>query len=118
MNKRTILVEDVDVYGDGNYTDVRAAARWAICESCDGEGEVSQGWSWTAEEFAAEDDQFKEDYLMGRFDEPCKACRQTGKVLVLDERVAAPAVIKAVEEQREADYNYAAERAAEIRAGC
>jgi len=65
----------------------RHQVKWVICGSCEGNGKVgnpSFDQGWTSSEWAEEDDDFKEGYLAGEYDIPCRDCRSSGKVLVPD----------------------------------
>ena len=94
---------------------------WEICGVCSGEGKVvnpSIDAGGINPEVFADDPDFYEDYMSGRFDIPCNYCGGSGKVKVLD-------VDKLSDEEREdyyadleAERSFEAERLAEIRAGC
>ena len=60
--------------------------KWAICDSCRGEGKSSAYLgAFTSSEWADEDQDFQEDYMAGRYDRTCEECHGSGKV-----KVAAP----------------------------
>lgn len=57
---------------------------WAICSSCDGHGGSSAHLgSFTSEDWADQDPDFKEDYLAGAYDRPCPDC-DGGRVWIVD----------------------------------
>lgn len=71
-------------------------SRWEICGRCNGNGvhdhpAFSNGIS--SEDFA-EDEDFRHDYMSGRYDVPCTECAGTGKTLVPDEQRADPVVLE------------------------
>lgn len=48
---------------------------WEICSSCRGEGKSSAHLgAFTQDEWAREDDEFKQDYMAGFYDRPCEHC--------------------------------------------
>lgn len=57
--------------------------RWQICPACCGNGHCVNpnidAHGLTAEDFA-EDPDFAEDYFSGAYDQPCAACKGSGKV--------------------------------------
>lgn len=67
---------------DGEEITVKLPAHWQICHRCSGEGHTSRHLgSFTQDEWAQQDDEFKEDYIAGRYDIPCETCKGSGKVL-------------------------------------
>ena len=59
---------------------------WAICDLCRGSGGHSNRFgAYSADEWNEHDDEFRENYMSGRYDERCDDCNGSGKVLVLDE---------------------------------
>jgi len=88
----------------GEETEHSLPSRWDICGRCRGSGKhdhpaFSNGL--TQEDFA-EDPDFKEDYMEGRYDVSCSECGGTGKVLVPDEAAMNPEQLRllAVYEQQ------------------
>jgi RecJ-like exonuclease len=70
---------------DDEGLEIELPTRWEICDMCRGEGKESAYLgAFTSEDFA-EDYEFFEDYMAGRYDRTCEACRGTGKVKVVDE---------------------------------
>lgn len=89
----TITWEDDD--GVEHVTDVPAC--WEICSDCRGSGGSSAHLgAFSAEDWAAEDDDFRTDYLAGVYDQPCRGCGGSGKVQVPDHSA------KLTDEQRHA----------------
>lgn len=75
---------------------------WEICDACRGEGKSSAYLgAFTQREWAEEDEDFKSDYLAGRYDRPCEYCHGTGKVMVLDEERCPPDLLKMYIQQQE-----------------
>ena len=59
--------------------------KWEICAQCQGDGGSSAYLgAFTQDVWAEQDDEFKEDYIAGRYDRPCPACNGSGKVQVPD----------------------------------
>jgi hypothetical protein len=59
--------------------------RWEICTACDGEGTTQahiecDGGGFTSSEWADQDEDFKENYLAGRYARPCGSCGGRGSV--------------------------------------
>lgn len=82
------MSKDLILYKDDGSEKV-LPFRWAICGSCEGHGKTSRhvecdGGGFTSSEWAEQDDEFKEDYIRGRYDRPCASCSGTGKVKVAD----------------------------------
>ena len=60
---------------------------WEICEHCHGEGvhdnpNLHSVGGPGIEGLAEEDPDFREEYMSGMYDVPCKTCRGTGKVKI------------------------------------
>jgi hypothetical protein len=55
----------------------RKLSPWVICPTCEGDGRVDQLGVIVRDDFADEEWQ---DYLDGRYDEPCGLCEGSGKV--------------------------------------
>lgn len=68
---------------DGN--EVAIPAIWVICEACRGEGRSSAHLGDVTEWLRWEDEETREDYVQGRYDEPCGECSGAGKIKVADE---------------------------------
>lgn len=120
----------VPVYTNRDQIDVTFPARWAICPVCEGcatdrgasvecDGPYGEGGNgFTASEWADQDDDFKSDYLAGRYDRPCEACDGLGRVQAIDqdavtgwrERILLKAYRAQERDSRAVDAIHAAER--------
>jgi hypothetical protein len=120
----------VPVYTNRDQIDVSLPARWAICQACEGcatdrgaglecDGPYGEGGNgFTASEWADRDDDFKADYLAGRYDRPCAACDGLGRVQTIDdnavtgwrERILLKAYLAQERDSRAIDDIHAAER--------
>jgi hypothetical protein len=108
-----ILVEGEDEEGREVTTEI--PARYDVCGTCDGRGtHVNPSidrHGISAREFH-EDPGFREDYFSGVYDVTCNECAGRRVVLVpVDES-------KILADRWQDEYDYAAERAAEMRMGC
>lgn len=97
---------DPTIYDDDAQTEIKLPTRWEICGSCNGEGTTSRhvecdGGGFTGSEWADLDDDFKDDYLAGRFDRACDECSGSGKVKVPDFDRLTPEQRAAWEEQED-----------------
>ena len=78
------------IYGDRGEHQFRFPARWIICPDCEGCGTdrgasvECDGGGFTASEWAEQDDDFKADYLAGRYDRPCRPCKGKGRIMAVD----------------------------------
>lgn len=93
---------------------------WHICDTCKGEGGHSHRLGVISPETWWEDwdDDDRDNYLSGVYDQPCDLCRGTGKVRLMD-LDDAPADVRAWwEEDEKESYEYAATRYMEWMAGC
>lgn len=65
-------------------------AKWAICASCEGcatdrgRSVECDGGGFTSSEWADQDEDFRSDYMAGRYDQPCGYCTGLGRVQVID----------------------------------
>ncbi len=81
--------------------------RFEICPACEGCGTdrgrsvECDGGGFTSDEWAEQDEDFREDYLAGRYDQPC-GC-EAGKVRVPDYNKMTKAQITAWEAQQRDD---------------
>lgn len=91
------------IYTDENDEQHELPTRFEVCPSCQGHGTSSAYLgAWTASEWAQEDDEFKEDYLAGRYDRPCETCDGLRVVPLVDEEQCDPKLLKAYQDhQRE-----------------
>jgi RecJ-like exonuclease len=73
-------------------SEIELPIRWEICTRCEGCGTdrgasvECDGGGFTSEEWAEQDDDFKQDYLAGRYDRPCAYCDGSGKVQRADRK--------------------------------
>lgn len=104
---------------DGEVTRQRIRYIWVICDTCEGEGGHSRRFgAMTSEEFSEWDDDSREAYLSGRYDESCEACDGSGKVQELDTESLTEDARAWVEAYERAVYEAAEAEAAERRWGC
>jgi len=118
-------IDDMNYYNDPRTKDAPELpeglpTKWAICPVCDGKETVVNpsidSGGLTAEEFC-EDPDFREDYLTGVYDIPCKFCKGNGKLKVIDEDACDPETLREYQEDRQAEAESHAEHMAELRMG-
>ena len=103
-------------------SELELPTRWEICGVCQGNNVSTanvecDGGGFTSSEWAEQDEDFRDDYLAGRYDRPCPHC-EGGKVRVADLDRMTPEEIKEWNEQCESfDEMYAIE-CAERKMGC
>jgi hypothetical protein len=91
------------------------ALEWRICGQCHGEGTSSLYLgAYTASEFYEMDEDWRDDYMDGRFDRTCESCEGSGKVQEIREDWLAqhPAVQAELDEWYQTEAMYEAERRA------
>jgi hypothetical protein len=103
---------------DGN--EVELPWHWGVCPTCDGKGthvnpSIDAGGITGSD--MADDPEFFEDYMGGRYDVTCSQCGGRTTVPTPDHDRMTPEQREALESQQDADAAYDAERAAEIRMG-
>jgi hypothetical protein len=120
--------EEQDEYWERNDA-VEFPAKWVICYDCQGEGTTYLGWAskdqpaFTQEDFAYEGGDFQEEYMEGRYDRQCPACKDgSGKVKEINEDVIKAdsplgALLKQYHDKLKTDADHEAECAAEQRMG-
>lgn len=119
----TSLNIDISIFRNDEEEVLTVPARWAICPACEGcatdrgASVECDGGGFTASEWAEQDDDFKRDYLSGRFDRPCTHCKGLGRVQVPDLDALDPADRQAYEQSLRDDADYRALCAAERRMG-
>lgn len=116
MSKTPVLYCD-----DGSEIDL--PTKWEVCGSCEGRGTTSRhvecdGGGFTSSEWAEQDQDFREDYLAGRYDRACNACGGRTTVKVVDYDRMSPEQAAAYDSQLAADSYCRAEEMAERRMGC
>lgn len=88
MNKITVTI-----YSNTTEHEVSFPAKWVICPDCEGcatdrgRSVECDGGGFTASEWADQDEDFREDYMAGRYDQPCSYCKGLGRVQEIDEEV-------------------------------
>lgn len=118
----------VDAHFAGDDADEALVApapfMWAICICCAGHGRVDNpafSNGFTSSEWADLDGDERDAYMSGTYDVPCGACRGAGKVQLPDvARMTYPQKRRLAAQRRDERDRalYAAEAAAERRAGC
>lgn len=90
MADRNIIT--LTVYGNRGEHAFVFPAKWIICPECDGHATdrgrsvECDGGGFTASEWAEQDEDFRDDYIAGRYDQPCRPCEGTGKVHTVDRK--------------------------------
>ncbi len=117
----------VDIYTNRDAIEVSFPARWAICPACEGcatdrgRSVECDGGGFTSSEWAEQDDDFKEDYLAGRYDRPCEPCKGLGRVQVIERDEVRgwrmKLLLRAYDAQVRDNYDIDAMHAAERRMG-
>lgn len=114
--EHTFTPPDEDGNRDGEPITVELPAHWAICHTCQGDGKHSRALgSFTSDDWAELDDEWKEDYMAGRFDAICETCKGSGKVLEVDRDMCTTAEQKAALQSMDDDAEYEREARAERR---
>ena len=81
----------VDVYTNRDAIQVSFPARWAICPDCEGcatdrgRSVECDGGGFTASEWHEQDEDFREGYMRGDYDQPCGFCKGLGRIQIIDE---------------------------------
>lgn len=113
---------------NGDERELILPARFEICPACDGKSTSSRHVEcdncygepngFTADEWAEQDDEFKEDYLAGHYDRQCETCaKYPGRVLVVDREHADPVELNLYDAEMQEDAEYEAMCRAERRMG-
>ena len=85
----------IDFMKDQEDIDLTRHLTWGICPDCQGEGHTHlHSMVITADDFA-EDPDFYDDYMAGRYKTPCPANCQDGKVKVLELHYVTEAIQEA-----------------------
>ena len=112
----TIDLED----DDGEEESVTVALKYEVCPTCEGKGKhVNPSIDCdglTAEDFA-EDPDFREEYMSGRYDVTCYGCKGKRVVLELDRDNIAAELLARIDSMVEDRAHYERESAAERRMG-
>lgn len=85
MAKAPTLFKETE---DGDV-EIALPFRWEICGHCQGHGKTSEhvecdGGGFTSSEWAEQDEDFRHDYIAGRYDRASASCGGAGKVQVAD----------------------------------
>lgn len=78
------------IYTNRDQIDVKFPAKWAICPDCEGcatdrgRSVECDGGGFTSSEWAEQDEDFREDYMAGRYDRPCEFCKGLGRIQTID----------------------------------
>jgi len=114
---------EITIYTNETEVVHRVPYTWTICTSCSGHGTdrgasvECDGGGFTATEWSEQDDDFKQDYLSGVYDRPCRPCSGLGRVQTPDLDALDPKVRAAYEQQLSDDCDFRALQAAERRMG-
>lgn len=101
-------------------SEMELPTRWEVCPTCDGRGThvnpAIDAGGIDADMFA-EDPDFADDYLAGRYDVRCMECQGRTTVRVVNEDELTPDQLRQWHEQERSVYDMYAEMAAERRMG-
>ena len=114
--KITFTVEDED----GNEVDMTLPAKFEVCDRCHGRGSVDgNGFEGgiTGSEWSEMDQDDRESYMSGDYDEYCPECKGLRVVLHPDEDRADSEILKAYWQKLEADARYRSEERYQQRMG-
>lgn len=81
----------VSIYTNRDEIKVDFPARWAICPDCEGCGTdrgrsvECDGGGFTASEWNDQDEDFREGYMRGDYDQPCSFCKGLGRIQIIDD---------------------------------
>ena len=92
---------------------------WVICDLCRGSGGHSNRFgAYSAQEWDEHDEEFRDNYMSGLYDECCENCDGSGKVLMLDLGELSDEARDYLNDYLQDEYEtYAAEQA-ERKVGC
>lgn len=100
------MAREVIKFEDDDGNELSLPGKYEVCDRCDGRGSMVNpaidGNGLSAEDFAQDPD-FKEDYLNGLYDIPCRECDGLRVVLVPDEARADPKLLEQYRERVAAD---------------
>lgn len=88
---------EITLYRDDCEETFKTPAKWHICQACEGCGTdrgasvECDGGGFTSSQWADQNEEFKRDYLAGKYERPCEFCAGSGKVLVVDHDALSPA---------------------------
>lgn len=115
-----MLTIDFTTYNDdGDPQEMSIPAVYEVCGYCRGSGTSSAYLgAFTSDDEWMQDDDFRDNYFSGAYDQTCPQCQGLRVVLVPDDDTAPKDALKAYYDELNAEAQYAAEVAAERRAGC
>ena len=105
---------------------INLPACWEVCSCCNGRGKTYLGFhayeqpAFTQEDMDYEGDDFRQDYMTGRYDKTCPECKGRTTILEIEwDKLdkSDPQISAYLEYIEEEDYSDA-EREAERRFGC
>ena len=80
-----IGTEQDDEDDPANWEHETLPAKYAVCDTCQGKGGSSNYLgAFTSDRWNEQDDDFKEDYMSGKYDRKCEECNGLRVVLVPD----------------------------------
>jgi hypothetical protein len=91
-----------------NDEEVKVPSTVQLCDSCGGEGKSSAylgAFTGQRLEELQLDDDFREDYLAGRYDRPCERCGGHGRIRVPDEDQLTDELRQAIAEWDEEEHH-------------
>lgn len=98
---------------EGNDFEVELPGKYEVCYACHGEGtETLRDYDFSARDFQ-EDPDFAEAYFGGRYDKPCRDCKGSRVVVVIDRGGCKPEQIEAYDQRMKDLHDYYMECAAE-----
>ncbi len=115
--KITVTVYDAEEDCD---IETELPTRWGVCPTCNGNGthvDPSIDCNGLTTEDFAEDPDFREEYMAGRYDTTCYECGGRRVVPEIDEERCDPKLLKAYYDYQADLASYRAECAAERRMG-
>lgn len=103
------------------HAPLEVSAKYEVCDLCHGKGSHSlavDGHGITSSEWEQEwDEESRESYMRGEYDQTCEECSGARVVPVVDEGTVTPAVMKRINDYYADIARWAAEEAAERRMG-
>ena len=118
-SENSLMESIIDAVKDKELSPFSFQMEWAICDYCCGGGGHSRRFgAMTSDEFAEWDEDSRESYLRGAYDERCDACNGEGKVYGMNEKDLPDEVRKYIDRYRADAYESASVSAQERRFGC
>ena len=112
------MTELPTVFDEQSDTDITLPHKWEVCPNCGGKGTFND-WVITADEWWGPDwdDESREDYLAGTYDQVCDECNGRTTVAVVDEQKCDPTLLARYHQEQRELADLAAMEAAERRMG-